>query len=265
MTQLTLLSGGDEEASPFDRIRRVRPGGYEYWSARQLMPLLGYGADWRNFVDTVEKAKVSCDLAGKPVSSQFVAVTELVQSGQQVAPVPQADFELSRFACYLVAMNGDPRKTEIAAAQTYFAIMTREAEVKQEMTDRERALMLARELLAADARATRAETSLVIADRRHELDAPKVEAYDEYISVEGCMTVEEVGKSRGMAKLGLGPNKIWGVLVGVGFIRSDKPLPMQNHVKAERAFVDAHGVVQITHKGQVWLRARLLTPNADRL
>lgn len=115
VNDLTLM--GD---SPFDAIRREDTYGY-YWSARDLMPLLGYGADWRNFAEAIERAKRAARNA-YPDDDLFVDVTE--KSGGR----PRADFHLGRLACYLIAMNGDPRKPEIAAAQTYFAIKTREAE-----------------------------------------------------------------------------------------------------------------------------------------
>lgn len=108
--------------SPFDAIRRVRSDESEYWSAREYMAPLGYGADWRNFAAVIDRARAAAKNQGYVVADLFVAVTE--KSGGR----PREDFELSRFACYLVAMNGDPRKPEVAAAQAYFAIRTREAE-----------------------------------------------------------------------------------------------------------------------------------------
>lgn len=110
------------DTSPFDAIRRTHADGSEYWSARDLMAPLGYGADWRNFAAVIDKAMVAADNQGYAVADLFGGVTEKT-SGR-----PREDFHLSRFACYLVAMNGDPRKPEVAAAQAYFAIRTREAE-----------------------------------------------------------------------------------------------------------------------------------------
>ncbi|WP_054246421.1 phage antirepressor KilAC domain-containing protein [Rhodococcus opacus] len=104
--------------SPFDEL--MLAGGR--WSARALMSPLGYGADWRNFEAVIDRAERSALNQGHDVSDLFVAVTE--KSGGR----PRVDYHLSRFACYLVAMNGDPRKPEVAAAQAYFAVKTREAE-----------------------------------------------------------------------------------------------------------------------------------------
>jgi hypothetical protein len=107
--------------SPFDAIRREDERG-EHWSARNLMPLMGYGADWRNFAEAIDRAKRTAANTGYDPADLFVHVTE--KTGGR----PREDFRLTRFAAYLVAMNGDPRKPEVAAAQAYFAVRTREAE-----------------------------------------------------------------------------------------------------------------------------------------
>ena len=110
------------EGSPFDAIRRTREDGAEYWSARDLMPLLGY-PEWREFRPAVERAWKSAEAQGHAPEDLFGVITE------KGLGRPREDVHLSRFACYLVAMNGDPRKPEVAAAQAYFAEEAREAEV----------------------------------------------------------------------------------------------------------------------------------------
>ena len=110
-------------ASPFDAIKRTRPDGSEYWCARDLMPLMGYGADWRNLQNAIERARAAAMNIGEDVAQLFVGVT--VKTGGR----PREDFELARSAAYLVALNGDPRKPESAAAQAYFVARTRQAEV----------------------------------------------------------------------------------------------------------------------------------------
>lgn len=107
--------------SPFDSIRQVRPDGTEFWSARDLSGLSGYDR-WENFESAIERAKVSAQNQGQDTETLFRGVTK------KGAGRPQADVELSRLAAYLTVMNGDPRKSEVAAAQAYFAIQTRIAE-----------------------------------------------------------------------------------------------------------------------------------------
>jgi len=117
--------------SELDKRKKTSKRGSEYWNARDIQPLLGY-AEWRNFADVVEKAKVACERAGVAVSNHFVESTEKVLLGSG-ATGSRATYFISRYGCYLVAMNGDPTKKEIALAQTYFAVQTR----RQEIADQE--------------------------------------------------------------------------------------------------------------------------------
>jgi DNA-damage-inducible protein D len=112
--------------APFDAIRVTTLEGREYWSARDLMPLLGYD-QWRNFAEAVARARISGNNAGHDMASHIAGASKMVTIGSG-ADRAIDDYHLSRLACYLVAMNGDPRKPEVAAAQTYFAVRTREAE-----------------------------------------------------------------------------------------------------------------------------------------
>lgn len=117
--------------SPFDAIRITTPEGREYWSARELMPLLGYSV-WRDFANAVGRARVAAQNTGTEATANFAGARKVSASGPDAE-----DYHLSRYACYLVALNGDPRKPEIAAAQTYFVVKTREAETRPELTDAE--------------------------------------------------------------------------------------------------------------------------------
>lgn len=107
--------------NPFDSIRRFDENGNEYWLARELMPLLGY-IQWRNFNRIVKRAFLACSNIQNDATMHFWA-TAANNGGRN-----KDDWKLSRFACYLIAMNGNPEKEEVASAQYYFAIKTREAE-----------------------------------------------------------------------------------------------------------------------------------------
>jgi DNA-damage-inducible protein D len=101
--------------------------GIEYWMARDIQELLEYN-EWRNFSNVIEKAKIACQKSGRNVGDHFVDVNKMVLVGSESArEVP--DMILSRYACYLIAQNGDPRKESIAFAQTYFAMQTRRSEL----------------------------------------------------------------------------------------------------------------------------------------
>lgn len=111
--------------------------GVECWSARELQDLLGY-SKWENFAKVVEKAKEACGTAGLPVSDHFPDVRKVIEAGKG-ARQEIDDILLTRYGCYLVAQNGDPRKDEIAFAQTYFAVQTRKAElVEQRLLEQDR-------------------------------------------------------------------------------------------------------------------------------
>jgi DNA-damage-inducible protein D len=112
-------------SSPFDGIRHIDDQGEEYWTARELMPLLGYSR-WNEFKAVIERATFACKNTGNNVEINFSGLT-LKSQGR-----PGQDYKLSRYGGYLTAMNGDPRKPEIAAAQSYFVVKTREAETQSE-------------------------------------------------------------------------------------------------------------------------------------
>lgn len=139
--------------SPFDRLRQVHPDGSEFWSARDLMPYLGY-EKWERFADAVERAAFAIINTGMDPNSQASRVREPSGATRQM----REDFHLTRYGAYMVAMNSDPRKVEVAAAQSYFATRTREAEIAQpepldEIAVAERYLAALREKKALEAQA----------------------------------------------------------------------------------------------------------------
>ena len=101
--------------------------GVEYWLARDLMVPMGY-TRWENFAEVVKRAKVSCETNKTPVDSHFRDTTKMVTAG--VAARAVKDFKLTRYACYLIAQNGDPNKPEIALAQAYFAVQAAAAALR---------------------------------------------------------------------------------------------------------------------------------------
>jgi DNA-damage-inducible protein D len=122
----------------FESIKQVNPYGQEYWSAPDLMPLLGY-TKWERFSGAIKRAMIACEQTQNPVERHFPAAGK-------TSPMPHGgsreveDYSLSRFACYLVAQNGDSRKPEIAAAQVYFAVSTRAHEIHQLLQEQEERL-----------------------------------------------------------------------------------------------------------------------------
>jgi DNA-damage-inducible protein D len=111
----------------FEELKKINPYGAEYWSARDLQPLLGYN-NWRRFEDAIKRAITSCQQSGNKPDYHFDGAGKMIVIGKG-GEREVVDYHLSRFACYLIAQNGDPRKEEIAAAQKYFAVQTRRQEV----------------------------------------------------------------------------------------------------------------------------------------
>lgn len=129
-----------------DIVQRHAETATEFWLARELQTVLGY-ARWENFAKIIDKAKASCEAAGNQVDDHFRDVTKMVSlgSGSQRAV---EDIALTRYACYLIAQNGDPSKEPIAFAQTYFALQTRKQElIEQRLAESER--LVARKKLTA--------------------------------------------------------------------------------------------------------------------
>ncbi|MBK8245937.1 MAG: DNA damage-inducible protein D [Gemmatimonadetes bacterium] len=128
----------------FEELRRENQHGAEYWSARELQPLLGY-SQWRRFEQAIQRARESCAQSGNEPDNHFAGAGKMVPLGSgSVRDVD--DVHLSRFACYLIAQNGDPRKPQIALAQKYFAIQTRRQELSDQLRADHERLELRREV-----------------------------------------------------------------------------------------------------------------------
>lgn len=118
-----------KEYKCFEDIKNIRDDGSEFWCARELALVLDY-TQWRNFHKVIKRAMIACENSGHDVSLDFAEVSKIVSAG--ATSKPMLDYELTRYACYLIVQNGDPRKEVIALGQTYFAIQT----YRQEVADR---------------------------------------------------------------------------------------------------------------------------------
>ena len=121
----------------FEAHAQQTESGIEFWLARDIQYLLGY-TKWDNFLNVVSKAKTACEVSGHQVTDHFADVGKMVDLGSG-SQREVDDLMLTRYACYLIAQNGDPKKQEIAFAQTYFAVQTRRAElIEQRLLETER-------------------------------------------------------------------------------------------------------------------------------
>jgi DNA-damage-inducible protein D len=119
----------DAVMKALDGVRKLSKNGGEYWMGREIQPILGYDK-WENFRNVIQKAAEACAAAGIEKKYHFLDTGKVITAGKG-AKMERGDYYLTRYGCYLVAMNGEPSKPEIAAAQTYFAIQTR----RQELSD----------------------------------------------------------------------------------------------------------------------------------
>ncbi len=134
--------------SAFEDIKHVTEENFEFWYARELQAVLEY-SEWRNFIKVVDKAKIACEKSNNAVSDHFVDVNKMIDLAKG-AQREIEDIMLSRYACYLIVQNGDPRKEVIALGQTYFAVKTREREIEEnfeQLTEEQKRLAIRNEMI----------------------------------------------------------------------------------------------------------------------
>ena len=151
----------------FESIKHVNEYGEEYWLARELYPILEY-AQWRRFSDVIERAKLACLNSGFEVEDHFADVGKMVDIGSG-AEREIDDVMLSRYACYLIVMNGDPRKEVIAVGQTYFAVKTRQQELidnYEQLSEDQKRLAIRNEMIAHNKSLAEAAQMAGIVDSR---------------------------------------------------------------------------------------------------
>lgn len=182
--------------SVFESIKHVNEYDHEYWEARELQKALEY-TEWRNFSKVIDNAKNACKNSGNDVNSHFVEVDKSLNTGLGVRTI--ADYHLSRYACYLIVQNGDPRKDIIALGQTYFAVKTRQQELIEnydKLTDDQKRLEIRHQMkehnksLVDAAKNAGVETSL---------DYAKFQNYG-YMGLYGGETAQEIHERKGLKK-----------------------------------------------------------------
>ena len=133
----------------FESIKHINEYGEEYWLARELQPVLE-DVQWRNFAEAVERAKLACKNSGVSIEDHFADVSKTIEMPKGAhKDIP--DYMLSRYACYLIVMNGDPRKEVIAIGQTYFAVKTRQQELidnYEQLSEDQKRLAIRNEMIA---------------------------------------------------------------------------------------------------------------------
>ena len=128
----------------FEDIKKIDENKIEYWTARELLPLLGY-KKWQNSEEVISRAKKACVNSGQDTENHFTGFSKMVEIGSNTVREVK-NYKLDRYACYLIAQNGDPKKPEIALAQTYFAIQTRKQEIFEQLPDSKKRLFIRNEV-----------------------------------------------------------------------------------------------------------------------
>jgi DNA-damage-inducible protein D len=179
----------------FDDIKHIDENGNEFWYARQLQVVLQY-KEWRNFQKVISTAQIACKISQQSVSDHFAEVNKMITLAKG-AQRKVIDYKLSRYACYLIVMNGDPRKEVIALGQTYFAVKTRQqelAELYQQLSEDEKRLFI-----RGDIR----QKNMLLAEAAHKAGIITNQEYATfqdagYRGLYGGMTAKDIAEHKGL-------------------------------------------------------------------
>lgn len=185
-----------KEYKPFEAIKHLADDGTEFWYARELASVLEY-VQWRNFAKVLSRAELACKNSGYLIPDHFAEVSKIVEAGAASKPV--IDFKLTRYACYLIVQNGDPRKEVIALGQTYFAIQTRRQEVADyfnQLDEDNKRLVIRGDIK---------QWNQMLAEAAHNAGVISNEEYAafqnaEYMGLYGGLKVEDIHKRKNLKK-----------------------------------------------------------------
>ncbi|MFE2441900.1 phage antirepressor KilAC domain-containing protein [Streptomyces sp. NPDC059426] len=253
---------GNPGGSLFDRLMLPDHSGQECWSARDLHAPMGYDK-WERFEVAINRAIAAAANSGLNPLDHFRGASKAINGGRWGRQTV-SDYRLTRYACYLIAMNGDPRKPEIAAAQTYFAVRTRQAEAVQQPAD----VSSPEGILALAEKFVEAARELVSTKKELAIAAPKAGKWDAFCDSDGLIDMAAAAKALNKITGGLGRTKFMELLrcEDIRFLQRQNPrLPYECHTKTGRAEVkfvatpNGQWVEQtfFTGKGLDWLVDRL--------
>ena len=187
----------ENEENIFESIKHINEYDQEFWLARELQPILEY-AQWRRFEEAIDRAKNACENSGFLVSDHFADIGKMVPLGSG-AERKIEDIMLSRYACYLIVMNGDPRKEVIALGQTYFAVKTRQQELIEnypQLTEDEKRLAIRNEMKRHNVALAEAAHNAGVIDS---LDYAIFQNYG-YMGLYGGLKAQDIKERKGLKK-----------------------------------------------------------------